>query len=77
MTASRSSTDPPDFGEAAAAPDKDGMPARARASATAGDLDQAIALYRTILADPAPMRALEHWIEQVVRQPPTSAARSS
>ena len=50
MTASRSSTSPPDRGEATADPDKDGTLARAKALATAGDFDQAIALYRTLLA---------------------------
>jgi protein O-GlcNAc transferase len=51
MTASRSSTSPPDRGEAAAAPDtNDGMLARAKAFATAGDYERAIPLYRALAA---------------------------
>jgi predicted O-linked N-acetylglucosamine transferase (SPINDLY family) len=67
MTASRSPTSPPDRAEATADPATDGMLARAKALATAGAYDQAIPLYRTLVAG-APDRAeLQHALGRALR----------
>jgi predicted O-linked N-acetylglucosamine transferase (SPINDLY family) len=69
MTASRSSTSPPERGEAAADPDTpDGMLARAKALATAGDYERAVPLYRTLVAGQPDRAELWRALGRALRQ---------
>jgi tetratricopeptide (TPR) repeat protein len=69
MTASRSSTSPPERGEAAADPDTpDGMLARAKALATAGDYERAVPLYRALVAGQPDRAELWRALGRALRQ---------